>query len=374
MSSLNNAIQLIREGQKEAARQILEPLIRTESSNIQAWFWYVETYTAAEKRIQILEVCLKMNPGNAQVTQALQVLKGQQIAQPTFSPPPAQPPKPIVSQPQKVESYSTAYDESPVYAPSSYQYQPSYFDDTPTIPPEPVEKQKPAWERNANEFVDTSMLSKPKRAARSYSFLNAWTTVLLSMDSEAYADVLDDPEASAGRAFEWVAYAGIVSGLIFPLSLLTNPQFVALMDTPEFKEVFGNAGTNTFLVLMFSLIMMLVVPLANVIGLAFSAALYNFLALTFGGNGNYSRTAYALAAYFAPIGILSSILLIIPLVGQCLGSVLGIYNFILTVRALQASHSLSLGKALAVIFAPTIILFIFACLIILIMGMPTVGG
>ncbi len=64
MLSLNNAIQLIRQGQKEEARQILEPLLKGEPGNIQAWFWYVETFPTTEKRIQTLEVCLKLNPGN----------------------------------------------------------------------------------------------------------------------------------------------------------------------------------------------------------------------------------------------------------------------------------------------------------------------
>jgi hypothetical protein len=218
------------------------------------------------------------------------------------------------------------------------------------------------------------MLSKSKRVARTYTFYNAWMTVLLSMDNEAYADVLDDPEAGTGRAFEWIAYAGIISGLAFPFSLLTNPQFAMLMDMPEFKEIFGNTGTNIFFILMLALAMMLIVPIFSVIGLAISAALYNFLALTFGGNGNYSRTAYALAAYMAPVGILSSILVIVPYVGQCLGSILGIYNFILTVRALQASHSLSIGKSIGVILAPTAILMIFGCLLILIAGIPSMGG
>jgi hypothetical protein len=383
MSSLNNAIQLIREGRKEEARQILEPLIRTESGNIQAWFWYVETCSTVEKRIQVLEVCLKVNPGNSQVTQALRTLRNQRFEQTPVAPSAVQPPKPAMAQPPlSSSSYSAIYDDSPQQRPVPSSHTPIYFDDAPApasfvpvVPPKQIQgKQKNAWEEDNASYVDTSMLSKSKRVARSYTFFNAWTTVLLSMDIESYADVLDDPEASTGRAFEWVAYAGIISGLIFPLSLLTNPQFAVLMDMPEFKEIFGNAGTNTFLILMFSLVMMLVAPLSNVIGLALGAALYNFLAITFGGNGNYSRTAYALAAYMAPVGILSSILLIIPLVGQCLGSVLGIYNFILTVRALQASHSLSVGKALAAIFAPTIILMIFGCLVVLIVGLPAMGG
>src|SRR3972149_3778546 len=104
MSSLNSAIQLIRQGRKEEARQILEPLIKTEPGNIQAWFWYVDTCATVEKRIQVLEVCQKMNPGNSQVIQALQTLRSQRPEQTSFTPPPAQSPKPAISQPPQSSS------------------------------------------------------------------------------------------------------------------------------------------------------------------------------------------------------------------------------------------------------------------------------
>ena len=50
MSSLNNAIQLIREGRKEEARKILELILRSEPGNIQAWFWYVEACSTTAQR------------------------------------------------------------------------------------------------------------------------------------------------------------------------------------------------------------------------------------------------------------------------------------------------------------------------------------
>ena len=372
MPDLNEAIQFIRQGRKEEARRILEPLIKIEPGNIQAWFWYVETCTTIQQRIQILEICLKMNPGNSQVTQALQALKGQQMAKPEFAPPTAPPPKPMISKQQETPSYTATYDDSSSYASPSYQ--PVHFDDPPEpIQPQPVAKQKPAWEQDSDAYVDTSMLSKPKRAARSYTFYSAWTTVLLSTDIESYADVLDDPEAGAGRAFEWIAYTGLVSGLVSPLYLLTNPDFTTLTEMPEFRQIFGNAGTNTFFILMLAVAMMLLVPLFSVIGLAFNGAIYNFLAITFGGNGTYGRTVYALAAYMAPVTLLTSLLSIIPVAGQCIASLLGIYNIVLTVRALRAAHSLSVGTALAVMFAPGIIFMILGCLIVLVVGLPAMG-
>jgi hypothetical protein len=236
-------------------------------------------------------------------------------------------------------------------------------------------KQKNAWEEDPDSYVDTSMLSKlskPKPAGRSHAFYEVWMAVLLTLDIEAYADVLDDPEAGAGRAFEWVAYSGIISGLVIPFSLLVNPQFAELMDISKLKGLFGGIGTTTFIIIL-GLVMAVLMPIFSIIGLAISAAIQNFLAISFGGNGNFGRTIYALAAYLAPIAILSAILGIIPAVGQCLTSLLGIYNIVLNVRALRASHSLSTGSAIGVMLAPTVIIFIFGCILFLLVGLPNMS-
>ena len=366
MPDLNNAIELIRQGRREEGRRILETLIKADPKNITAWFWYVETCPTVERRIQVLEVCLKANPGNPQAAQALQALKSIQPAQPSFTPPPA-PPKPATPQtPKPASSYSSAYNE---------KSQPDYFDDTPVYSPtatstvqqpSPVSQKKP-WEQDESAYVDTSMLSKPKPAAQSYTFYDVWMTVMLGQDIESYAKVLDDPEAGLARAFEWTAYAGIVNALIFPLIILTNSQFSELTTMPEFQKAFGGVSMTMFAVIL-TIIMIVFIPIVSIIGLAINGAIQNILAVTFGGNGYYSRTVYALAAYTAPMTIVSSLLYFIPIVGQCLGSLLGFYGVYLNVRALRAAHSISVGSAIGVILAPGILVFIFACLIIFLFG------
>ena len=379
MASLNNAIQLIREGQKDDARQILEPLLRAEPANIQAWFWYVETCSTLEKRIRVLEVCLKMNPGNSQVTEALRTLRNQ--------PPPVPPPPVQMTEPEALYDptpYSAMYEEEeeevPIdsipssysYAPTSYSYEPAESSfGTGNSEPWSYGKKKNTWEGNNVGYVDNSMLSKPGPAAKSYAFYDVWITAMAMVNMGAYEDALRDPEAGAGRAFEWMGYSGIVSGLILALTLPLNPQFSELTSISGFMGMFGN-NTLIFIV-MFGLVMALVMPILSIISLAISSAVQNILAVFMGGDGDYGRTAYALAAYLAPFAILSAALSSIPVVGQCISSFLGIYSLVLNVRALQVAHALSTGKALAVIFIPGILLFVFACLIILVIGFPSVG-
>jgi hypothetical protein len=349
MADLNSAIQLIREGRKQEAQRILEPILEANPANISAWFWYVETYSNLEKRIQVLEMCLNLNRGNIQVAQALQTLRNQQAAKPAFTPPPAPAPKPDIT-----PSAHPYFDEKPVNSSSTA---------VAAVQPSQAPSKKP-WE-DMDAYVDESRLAKSKVATKSYAFYEVWMTVLASFDIESYESVLNDPEAGSGRGFEWVAYAGIISGLLAPLTLINNPQFAELKSMPEFNSLVGNMSSASLLVVM-ALVLALVTPILSVISLAINGGIQNVLAGFFGGNGYYGRTVYALSAYLAPMTILVALLGIVPGVGQCLTSLLGLYSIVLNVRALRAAHSISTWQAIGVLFAPGIILLILGCLILVV--------
>lgn len=370
MSNLNSAIQLIREGRKDEARRILEPLLQAEPANIPAWFWYVDTCPTLEKRIQTLELCLKRNPGNSQVMQALLALRSQRPLQTKPAPPPVQVPKPAATY-YDPEPYSAAYEEEPkksaASSTSTFGYASAAAESAKQQTPA---KKKNVWEEDLSSYVDTSMLSKPRPAAKSYPFYEVWMTALTMLDIGAYENMLNDPEAGTGRALEWMGYAGIISGLITALILPLNPQFSELTSLPEFNALYRSS--SLIFIAILALVVALLYPIISIIGLAISAGIQNFLAVLWGGNGYYSRTLYALAAYVAPFMILSAVLGAIPVVGQCLLSFFGIYNFVLNVRALKAAHSFSTGKAIAVMFTPTMVIFIFGCLLLIVIGFP--GG
>jgi|GEM_PF-2453492 len=78
MTDIQQAIYLIKQGRKREAQLILEAQIRSDPHDIKSWFWYVETLDSIEKRIQLLEVCLKQNPNNPQALQALEMLRDKQ--------------------------------------------------------------------------------------------------------------------------------------------------------------------------------------------------------------------------------------------------------------------------------------------------------
>ncbi|MCB9112778.1 MAG: YIP1 family protein [Anaerolineales bacterium] len=372
MSNLNEAIQLIRNGQKLGARRILQGLIDTEPNNIQAWFWYVETCTTTERRVEVLEECLQKNPGNQQVSKALSMMQSQL-------------PKP--------DSQETAYPQSntdPFYSSAAEEPQTNPYSEQNTDPysafssyssyesaPETKassSSQKQPWEMDPSEYEDNSMLSrsnsKSKPAARSYSFFDVWMTVLTVQDVKAFEDVLDDPEAGFERAFSWMAVAGLVNALVAPLFIMFNSsQFSQILNDPDFRSLLGYRQlTSTTLMIMVAMFMLVAAPIGNMLNIAITGGIQNLMAMLFGGGGNYRRTVYALASYLAPMTMITSLLAVIPVAGQCLSLPVGIYGLVLNVRALRASHSISTGAAIGAIFAPGILFFIFGCLIFFVLG------
>ncbi len=381
MSDLENAIQLIHQGQRVEAQSILQALIKSDPRNIPAWFWYVETCTTTERRIQALEMCLKMNPGNPQVVQALQKFQAQlppvpvqpEPLKPTMPPPSTfsyhdEDPAPVQNDRYDDRSYRSSFvpertsrDYSDAGASSAlyqndYGYEP-YKSEVEVEPEKSKSTPKEQWEIEYESFTGksrslrNSKISKSSEKIRTYNFFEVWSTALTVQDHADYADLLDDPKASLGRAFTWVALAGLVNAAILPVFMLLNP---ALGD-------FSEMG-----IFMFG--MLIAVPIMGIIGFAIWAGIQNIFAVLLGGTGYYTRTAYALAAFTAPITILTSLFLIVPIVGQCLAIPLSLYTLVLNVRALRASHSLSILAALGVVFGPSIFLMIFVCLA-MVMGM-----
>jgi tetratricopeptide (TPR) repeat protein len=97
---LTEAIQLIKAGQKNAARAALEPFLLKNPNHIQAWMWETELFSSDRDKIKVLEACLKQNPGNPQVRQALAFFKKRAgFDQPPVVPTPApsaySPPPPV---------------------------------------------------------------------------------------------------------------------------------------------------------------------------------------------------------------------------------------------------------------------------------------
>jgi hypothetical protein len=74
MTDLNRAKLLIDQGKMMEAQSILTPLIYSNPHDIPAWFLYVKTQDSPVKRLDVLEVCLRLNRGDPEVTKAVKDL------------------------------------------------------------------------------------------------------------------------------------------------------------------------------------------------------------------------------------------------------------------------------------------------------------
>ena len=91
------------------------------------------------------------------------------------------------------------------------------------------------------------------------------------------------------------------------------------------------------------------------------------LARAFGGQGTFLEQCNTSLYIQAPLGILSKLMALIPVVGRILNSVLSLYGIVLQVIVIMAVHRLSRGKAIATILIPLVTIGMLAALVFLLM-------
>lgn len=108
---VKEAISLIKSGKKSEAAAILEPYIRANPHDIQAWLWETETRESVPWKLKILEMCLQRNPDDPQVKRALALLKSREEEQLAKETPTNIPPKDVSSEPPPASPQIIAENE-----------------------------------------------------------------------------------------------------------------------------------------------------------------------------------------------------------------------------------------------------------------------
>ena len=322
---LNQAIQLIQAGQPAQAQPLLEAILQDNPKDLAAWSWYVKSCTTTKTRREALEVCLKFNPGNPEVSAAIQKLQAKLAA--------AQPAQAPVS----------AFHETDSATPSALT---PYAAATVTAP------LAAGAARPADD--DTRQGGLDENPGRPFIWYDVWFKALTQANVGTYDALLRDPLASPGRAYWWIFMGGLVTGLV---------SLIGLTLTGQLSQLSKVQGAGNFATL-FAVFVVVSVPLGaglSVLGLMFSAAIYNLLAQMFGGTGNFSRTVYLMGAYTAPFSIAIGIISLIPLV-NCLTIPLSFYSFLLIVVTIQASQRLNGGRATIVALLPSLLILLLGCI------------
>jgi uncharacterized membrane protein len=182
----------------------------------------------------------------------------------------------------------------------------------------------------------------PGEAPATYTWFAAWRAALTRPSVATYTDLLLDPRASLGRAVAWL----FVSTL---LAYLMGLALQTLLFPSVLGEILREAGdVAPGVLLAFSLACTPFVAASAIATYLAGFGLVHFIASALGSQGSYTQVVYAHAAYLAPLGMLTTVLGMIPLI-NCLTLPLALYSFGLQLMALKASTRLSWGRVLAVL-------------------------
>lgn len=188
----------------------------------------------------------------------------------------------------------------------------------------------------SQDFVPDSMPASP-----ALSWSEAWLRALVQPSVGTFERIANNPNASPTKAYLWTFISAFIGfGFSFALSLvLIIPVILGSFGTPEF----GTALPVLLLALVCG------IPLSaalSVLGLVITAGITQVIAGFLGGTGTYAKLVYTLAAYLAPLSLISLVVGAIPLV-NCLLFLLVIYALALNVIAVKAVNQFDWGKAIA---------------------------
>lgn len=207
-----------------------------------------------------------------------------------------------------------------------------------------------------------------------------WIKATTSPNDATFEELRLKPDANVTTAIIWMAIYGAVSAVI---GIISGFMFAGAMNTtvpaileqanlsPEeaaqvepFLRAFTSGGAMGAAGLA-SLTNIITIPLFFLI----SVGIYFLIAKVLGGTGDYGRYAYLNAAFSAPLGILTTLLGMVPFVG-CITPLISIYTLVLVYFATKTEHQMSSGRAIWVVLIPVLfVLLLTGCLIFSLVGL-----
>ena len=205
----------------------------------------------------------------------------------------------------------------------------------------------------------------PEVEGESLSWIDIWIKALTQPSEESYVEIINDPQASSKKANTWVFLAAFVA---FVISIL----FGAVFST----DLYGGIGGLGFGWIFGTMIC--AGPVSGVfavLGLIISSGIIQAIAKALGGEGEREQLVFVMAAYVAPISLISTFIGSIPYV-SILGWVVSIYAFVLNVIAVKATNKFSWGKAIASSLGILLLIGVIAVAVIVILALigPAIGN
>jgi hypothetical protein len=209
-------------------------------------------------------------------------------------------------------------------------------------------------------------------SVETFTWNQAWLLALTRPSEETYEKLIMDPLASLQRAMIWIFTSTMIStGVLFGLQLLMI-QFFGGSAFSELDELSSTGFLTGSLLLLICLLPLS--GIATVLGQLVYGGVVQFISGAFGGRGTYTELVYAVAAYTAPMTLLTALLALIPFVNVCLGFPLSIYGFTLNLLAIKSVHQFGWGSAFATVFVMILIMVLIMVIIFAVVLSPLIDA
>jgi len=163
--------------------------------------------------------------------------------------------------------------------------------------------------------IPAGMEVKAPAVGGMYSAFRAWRRAVTRPNEATFRALIEDPAASPGRGLTWLAVAAVFSVLFTTVGQL----LVGALAAGALPAIEGYGLIDPGLLAGVSLVSGLLCGLpasiaGTVLGILLFAAVVQFIAGAFGGQGRFAQMVYAQAAITAPLTILTALIGWIPVV------------------------------------------------------------
>jgi hypothetical protein len=130
-----------------------------------------------------------------------------------------------------------------------------------------------------------------------------------------------------------------------------------------FQRYFGNSPSFNIPICL-PLVALVAVPLGYYIGIG----LVHLAAKLFGGTGSFSTLAYLVSLFYVPLGMVITLVSLIPCLGTLVALAGDVYLIILWVRAIKVNYHLTTGRAVGAYFVPAVVILVVVFVLVAIVA------
>lgn len=180
--------------------------------------------------------------------------------------------------------------------------------------------------------------------------IRTWLNALFKPSIKTYEQIYGSEAASLRLALLWIICCAFLSGILSKIGALLLPYHpLRQLSTPTARGTLSAAQASRVAEsVQWIANPWLLVFLAPVVFLLM-IFMTHLVAQRIGGRADLGRYSYTIAAIQSPLGIITTLIIWLPLVGQRFSTLLSLGFYIFAIVATKAAYKLSTRKAIAAV-------------------------